>query len=76
MIFSKSKVTPSFAEQMSSIKAAFKTAHENASNLHSQMEEEIKKKRDQIYQLTGEIEEIYVTKKEAETFMENISKLI
>ena len=28
MIFSKSKVTPSFAEQMSSIKAAFKTAHE------------------------------------------------
>lgn len=41
-IFSKS--TPTFAEQMSSIKAAFKTAHENANNLHSMMEEEIKSK--------------------------------
>lgn len=48
MIFSKSKVAPTFAEQMSSIKAAFKTAHENANNLHSMMEEEIKSKESQI----------------------------
>lgn len=48
MIFSKSKVAPTFAEQMQSIKAAFKTAHENANNLHSQMEEEIKSKEAQI----------------------------
>ena len=76
MIFGKTKVAPTFAEQMSSIKAAFKTAHENASNLHSQMEEEIKNKESQIASLQSDIETINVTKKEAETFMENISKLI
>lgn len=76
MIFSKSKVAPSFAEQMQIIKAAFKTAHENANNLHSQMEEEIKNKESQIASLQSDIETINVTKKEAETFMENISKLI
>lgn len=73
-IFSKS--TPTFAEQMASIKAAFKTAHENANNLHSMMEEEIKNKESQIASLQNDIETINVTKKEAETFMENISKLI
>ena len=76
MKFYKSKVSPSFAEQMSSIKAAFKTAHENANNLHSMMEEEIKSKETQIASLQSDIETINVTKKEAETFMENISKLI
>lgn len=71
-----SKSTPTFAEQMSSIKSAFKTAHENANNLHSMMEEEIKSKESQIASLQSDIETINVTKKEAETFMENISKLI
>lgn len=68
--------TPSFSERMASIKSMFKTAHENASNLHSQMEEEIKSKEAQIDTLQSDIETINVTKKEAETFMENISKLI
>lgn len=68
--------TPSFSERMASIKSMFKTAHENASNLHSQMEEEIKSKEAQIATLQSDIETINVTKKEAETFMENISKLI
>ena len=68
---------PTFAEQMAAIKSAFKTAHENASNLHHQMEEEeIKSKEAQIATLQSDIETINVTKKEAETFMENISKLI
>lgn len=67
---------PTFAEQMAAIKSAFKTAHESASNLHSQMEEEIKSKEAQIATLQSDIETINVTKKEAETFMENISKLI
>lgn len=56
-LITKTKVTtPSFAEQSGKIKEQFKVAHENASNLHSQMEQEIKK--------------------ETETFMDNISKLI
>lgn len=41
-----------------------------------QMEEEIKSKEAQIATLQSDIETINVTKKEAETFMENISKLI
>lgn len=32
---------PSFSERMASIKSMFKTAHENASNLHAEMESEI-----------------------------------
>lgn len=40
------------------------------------MEEEIKSKESQIASLQSDIETINVTKKEAETFMENISKLI
>lgn len=76
-LITKTKVTtPSFAEQLGKIKEQFKVAHENASNLHSQMEEEIKSKEAQIATLQSDIETINVTKKEAETFMENISELI
>ena len=68
--------TPSFSERMASIKSMFKTAHENASNLHAEMEQEIKNKEAQIASLQSEIETISTTKKDAETFMDNISKLI
>ena len=40
--------TPSFSERMASIKSMFKTAHENASNLHAEMESEIAKIESQI----------------------------
>lgn len=73
----KTKVaTPSFAEQLSKIKEQFKVAHENASNLHSQMEQEIKSKEAQIMSLQSEIEIINTTKKDTETFIDNISKFI
>ena len=62
-------VAPSFSERMASIKSMFKTAHENASNLHA-------KKESQIAALQEDIKTIGVTKQEAETFMSNIEKLI
>ena len=68
--------TSSFASKMSSIKSMFKIAHENASNLHAEMEKEIEKKNNQIASLQSDIETINVTKKEAEVFMENLSKFI
>ena len=68
--------TPSFASRMSSIKNMFKVAHEDASNLHAEMEKEIEKKSAQIASLQSDIENINTTKKEAEVFMENISKLM
>ena len=67
---------PSFSERMASIKSMFKTAHENASNLHAGMEQEIAKKESQIAALREDIKTIDVTKQEAETFMSNIEKLI
>ena len=71
-----SVVAPSFSERMASIKSMFKTAHENASNLHAEMESEIAKKESQIAALQEDIKTIGVTKQEAETFMSNIEKLI
>lgn len=68
--------TPSFSERMASIKSIFKTAHEDASNLHEEMEQEIAKKESQIAALQEDIKTIDVTKQEAETFMSNIEKLI
>lgn len=67
---------PSFNERMASIKSMFKTAHENASSLHAEMESEIAKKESQIAALQEDIKTIGVTKQETETFMSNIEKLI
>ena len=76
-LITKTKVTtPSFAEQLGKIKEQFKVAHENASNLHAEMESEIAKKESQIAALQEDIKTIGVTKQEAETFMSNIEKLI
>lgn len=76
-LITKTKVTtPSFAEQLGKIKEQFKVAHESASNLYSQMEQEIKNKEAYIASLQSEIETISTTKKETEAFMDNISKLI
>lgn len=65
-----------FSERMASIKSMFKTAHEDASNLHAEMEQEIAKRESQIAALQEDIKTIDVTKQEAETFMSNIEKLI
>lgn len=68
--------TLSFSERMASIKSIFKTVHENANNLHAEMESEIAKKESQIAALQEDIKTINVTKQEAEAFMSNIEKLI
>lgn len=68
--------TPSFNKRMASIKSMFKIAHENASNLHAEMESEIAKKESQIAALQEDIKTIDVIKQEAETFMSNIEKFI
>lgn len=79
MAFGTKKTTVAtlpFSERIASIKSMFKTAHENASNLHAEMEQEIAKKESQIAALQEDIKTIDVTKQEAETFMSNIEKLI
>ena len=79
MVFGTKKTTVAtlpISERMASIKSMFKTAHEDASNLHAEMEQEIAKKESQIAALQEDIKTIDVTKQEAETFMSNIEKLI
>ena len=61
---------------MAGIKSMVKTAHENANNLHAEMEENVKSKSAQIESLQHDIETINACKEETEKFMENISELI
>lgn len=75
MAFGNNK-TLTFASRMNSIKSMFKTAHDDASKLKADMEKELESKNAQIASLQSDIETINVTKKEAEEFMENISKFI
>ena len=70
------KKTLTFAEQLSKNKSQFKIAHENASNLHAKMSQEIDKKSAQILKIQEEITSITEVKKDTEVFMDNISKLI
>lgn len=65
-----------FAEQLSKIKNQFKIAHENASNLHAEMLQEIDKKSAQILKIQEEVASINAVKRDTEVFMDNISKLI
>lgn len=71
-----SEKTPIFAKQLSKIKNQFKIAHENASNLHAQMSQEIDRKSAQILKIQEEIASITDIKRDTEVFMDNISKLI
>ena len=61
---------------MASIKKVFKEAYENANTLHGEMEQQVQLKLSRIDELNKQIDEINVTKEEAEEFMANISKLI
>ena len=65
-----------FAEQLSKIKNQFKIAHENASNLHAEMLQEIDRKSAQILKIQEEVASITEVKRDTEVFMDNISKLI
>lgn len=72
----KTETSINYAQQLVSIKHSFKIAHENASNLHSMMERDIQEKQDKIKELQDSIDTINGAKKDTETFIENISKLI
>lgn len=73
----KSEERPlTFAEQLSKIKNQFKIAHENASNLHAKMSQEIDRKSAQILKIQEEVDSITEVNRDTEVFMDNISKLI
>lgn len=76
VVKTETKTDVNYAQKLASIKNSFKIAHENASNLHSLMERDIQEKQDKIKELQDSIDTINVAKRDTETFMENISKLI
>lgn len=76
VVKTETKTDVNYAQKLASIKNTFKIAHESASSLHSMMERDIQEKQDKIKELQDSIDTINMTKKDTETFMENISKLI
>lgn len=76
VVKTETKTDVNYAQKLASIKNSFKIAHENASNLHSMMERDIQEKQNKIKELQDSIDAINVAKRDTETFMENISKLI
>ena len=76
VVKTETKTDVNYAQKLAGIKNTFKIAHENASNLHSLMERGIQEKQDKIKELQDSIDTINVAKRDTETFMENISKLI
>lgn len=76
VVKTETKTDVNYAQKLASIKNTFKIAHENASNLHSMMEKDIQEKQAQIDTLQNSINTINEAKRDAEIFMQNISKLI
>lgn len=76
VVKTETKTDVNYTQKLASIKNSFRIAHENASNLHSLMERDIQEKQDKIKELQDSIDTINVAKRDTETFMENISKLI
>lgn len=58
-IFGNGKAT--FAERLSSVKAMFQTAHNQASALNDEMQKEIETKQSQIESINAQIKEISIT---------------
>ena len=78
-IFSNGKATvakATFAERLSSVKAMFQTAHNQASALNDEMQKEIETKQSQIESINAQIKEISTTQEETKRFMSNLEKFI
>lgn len=78
-IFGNGKTTvakATFAERLSSVKAMFQTAHNQASALNDEMRKEIETKQAYIESINAQIKEISITQEETKRFMSNLEKFI
>lgn len=73
-IFGNGKAT--FAERLSSVKAMFQAAHNQASALNDGMQKEIETKQAQIESINAQIKEISTPQEETKRFMSNLEKFI
>ena len=67
---------PSFKERLTGVKSMFKKAHEDASELNTEMQSEMDKKNGQIQLISAEIEQIKTVQDETVQFMSNLEKFI
>ena len=69
-------VEPSFKERLTGVKSMFKKAHEDASKLNAEMQNEIDNYKMLIASYEVKIEDVSTTQKETQEFMSNLEKFI
>ena len=67
---------PSFKERLTGVKSMFKKAHEDASKLSAEMQDEIDNYKMLIASYEVKIEDVSTTQKETQEFMSNLEKFI
>lgn len=67
---------PSFKERLTGVKSMFKKAHEDASKLNTEMQNEIDNYKMLIASYEVKIEDVSTTQKETQEFMSNLKKFI
>lgn len=67
---------PSFKERLTEVKSLFKKAHEDASKLNTEMQNEIDNYKMLITSYEVKIEDVSTTQKETQEFMSNLEKFI
>ena len=67
---------PSFKERLTGVKSMFKKAHEDASKLNTEMQNEIDNYKMLIASYEVKIEDVSTTQKETQEFMSNLEKFI
>ena len=67
---------PSFKERLTGVKSMFKKAHEDASKLNTEMQNEIDDYKMLIASYEVKIEDVSTTQKETQEFMSNLEKFI
>lgn len=75
-IFSKKKQELTLSEKMAGIKSLFTTAYTEAEVLQSEIEDELQAQSVTLAELESDIKSNEKLKKENETFMSNLKKLI
>lgn len=63
---------PSFKERLTGVKSMFKKAHEDASKLNTEMQNEIDNYKMLIASYEVKIEDVSTTQKETQEFMSNL----
>lgn len=68
--------SPSFSDRLGKVKGMFRKAFDDANALHSEMQEDICKKTEEITALSLEVNNLKELQRETKEFMSNLEKFI